>query len=198
MSAPLYYQADYAQALVNLLPTGKVWPCADTSTTQYKVIESLVGIYERLNLRINNLLVDAFPSTSIELLYDWEQSLGLPDPCAGLSPTVQGRRAQVVARLTNSGGQSILFYKQYAANLGYDIEIEQYAPFRCGQSRCGHPLGGDDWFYCWNIPSLTPRYIYFRTGVSGCGEPLVSYQETVLQCELLNIAPAHTVLSFEL
>lgn len=198
MSAPLYYKADYAQALVNLLPTGRVWSANDTSSTQYKVIESLSAIYERFNLRANNLLIDSFPSTTTELLYEWEQSLGLPSACAGMPDTIQERRNQVVARLTSVGGQSIAYITQFAANLGYTIEIEQFAPFRCGQSRCGHALGSDDWFFCWNIPALVVEPVYFRCGLSACGEPLQSYQELVLACELDKIAPAHTVLSFSL
>ena len=121
----------------------------------------------------------------------------MPDPCAGPSPTLQARRNQVVARFASSGGQSRPYFISYAAALGYTISITNYAPFRMGQSTCGQQLGAQDWFFTWAVNAPLNTVAPFRMGQSGCGEPLNSWGNAVLQCELAEIAPAHTILQFQ-
>lgn len=178
MAAPLYSRIDYTQALLNYFPRGRVWP-KDTGSSLYQALYFISGTYYRNNERANELLVDAFPSTATELLPEWELTLGLPDPCAGAAPTLPARRSQVVARFANTGGQSIPFMEQFALALGYMITITQHSPFRCGVSRCGESLGGNEWFFAWTVNA-----------------PIASYPNPVLECELQNIAPAHTVVLF--
>ena len=122
--------------------------------------------------------------------------MGLPDPCAGVSPTFQGRRNQVVARFSNSGSQSLRFFQAFAQGLGYNVTITQYAPFRCGQSVCGQQLGGEDWFFAWAINSKFNTINHFRVGQSATGEPLSSWSNAVLECELTRAKSAHTILQF--
>jgi uncharacterized protein YmfQ (DUF2313 family) len=57
---------------------------------QSQVLYGLAKSYERETARANNLLVDSFPLTTYELLPEWESSLGLPDPCAGVAPILPG------------------------------------------------------------------------------------------------------------
>lgn len=195
MAAPLFSTSDYLAALQALMPRGRVWP-KDQNSVQTKALTAFSQEFQRTNLSANNLLVDSFPVTTTDLLVEWEESLGLPDPCAGLSPTIQLRRNQVVAKLTATGGQSAAYMIKFAANLGYTITITQYAPFRMGQGRCGMPLGGPDWAFAWRVNAPTASPIFFRTGQSAMGEPLESWGNTVLQCQMQEIAPAHTILNF--
>src|SRR6266702_6692528 len=122
MLAPILTADDFLAALHILLPTGRAWS-KDPDSIQTKTLQGAAPTFVRQTARSNNLLIDGFPSTATELLPDWEESLGLPDPCAGESPTLQQRRAQVVARFANAGGQSALYFKQFAATLGYDVSI---------------------------------------------------------------------------
>ncbi|MGI4849547.1 MAG: YmfQ family protein [Janthinobacterium lividum] len=193
--APEYSAADYLSALQSLLPRGRVWP-RDPGAAQTKALAGLTPIYARQNLRANQLLVDAFPLTTFELLPEWESTLGLPDPCAGVAPTVQARRAQVLARFTNSGGQSVAYIKAYALALGYSIDITQFAPALAGALRVGQPVNGEAWAYAWRVTTPLVSSFTFRTGVSSAGEPLSSFNNTVLECELREIAPAHTTVFF--
>lgn len=196
MTAPIYSANDFAQALQALMPFGKVWP-RDPGTIQSQVLSGLAAIYERNSDRAQNLISDAFPASTFELLPEWEETLGLPDPCAGTSPTIQQRRNQVVARFANSGGQSAAYYINFALNLGYAVTVRQYAPFRCGQSRAGDSLRGIEWFYTWAIHAPLNTVTRFRTGQSTAGEALATWNNQVLQCELSSVAPAHTYLLFQ-
>jgi uncharacterized protein YmfQ (DUF2313 family) len=195
MAAPNYQAPDFANVIHALMPRGLVWP-RDPTAVQAQVIAGLAPTWARHTASNNQLLVDAFPATSVELLPEWEATLGLPDPCAGESPTLQGRQQQVVARLTNSGGQSVPYFIAYAKTLGYDVTVTEFAPFRAGQSSAGDPVGTQDWFFTWQITAPLNTITYFLAGQSGAGQPLESWGNEVLQCELTAIKPAHTYLNF--
>lgn len=194
-SAPVLLAGDFAQALRRLLPRGRVW-ATDPESVQARLATGLGGVYARQTARANQLLVDAFPSGTVELLPEWEEALGLPDPCAGESPTVEQRRAHVVARLTNSGGQSAAYFIAYAAALGYTVSVENYAPFRAGRSRAGDAFADQDWSQTWAVEAPLETITWFRTGIGGAGEPLAAWGNTVLECELNAIKPAHAILQF--
>ncbi len=195
MPAPEYSAADFLGALQTLMPRGRVWP-RDPDAVQTKVLSGLAQIYERATKRANNLIVDAFPGTTYELLPEWEETLGLPDPCAGTSPTVQARRAQVVARFAGTGGQSVAYMTAFAKNLGYDIYVVQFVPARAGNLRAGKPACGSDWAFAWRVDA-PPNTVYpFLAGQSSAGEPLSSDGNAVLECELQKICPAHTKVYF--
>lgn len=195
MLAPVLTSDDFLRAFQGLLPRGAVWP-RDPDALQTKVFRGLSSIYAQNTARANNLLIDAFPGTTFELLPEWEETLGLPDPCAGVGPTIEARRAQVIARLAAVGGQSIAYFTQLAANLGYSVTITQFAPFAFGQASFDDALNGPDWAFAWqvNAPSYSIRYFAFGPGVFG--EPFASWANNVLQCEISAYAPAHTIPLF--
>ncbi len=195
MPAPSYSAADYQAALQALLPRGRIWP-RDADATQNQVVAGLTAIYERHNARANQLLVDAFPATTYELLPEWEETLGLPDACAGALPTVAQRRNAVLSKFTGTGGQSAAYFITHAAALGFTITITNFTPFRLGQQRMGDSLGSPDWAHTWAVNSALNTLIPFRMSVSVMGDPLEIWGNTVLECALKAIAPAHTVLQF--
>lgn len=196
MTAPAYTAADYLSALQALLPRGRVWP-REPDAAQTKALSGLAPIYERSNAKANQLLIDAFPATTYELLPEWEAALGLPDPCVGQGPTLQIRRAQVVARFVNSGGQSVAYMISYALNLGYAVTITQFAPARAGQLRAGQQCGDNAWAYAWRVNGALNTSYAFRAGLSAAGEPLSTNGNAVLECELRQIAAAHTTVFFK-
>ncbi|AXK61547.1 putative phage tail protein [Burkholderia sp. IDO3] len=195
MFAPNFTAADFLRALQGLMPRGRIWPRA-SDAVQTKVLGGIAPSYERQTARANYLLVDAFPATTLELLPEWESSLGLPDACAGPSPTISARRNQVVARFINQGGQSVAFFYEQLSALGYPAIIEQYQPFRMGQSSMTGSLGSQDWAHTWAVWVPIESVSQFRMGESYMGEPLQSWGNAVLECELNSMKPAQTILQF--
>jgi uncharacterized protein YmfQ (DUF2313 family) len=175
LAPALFSSADYGSALLLTLPRGRVWP-KHIETTQVAVMSALGPTFNRHDERAHHLIKDAFPGTAVELLPDWEASLGLPDPCTGGNPSVDQRQAQAVARLLDSGGQSAPHFIDYAAALGFPITITYFSPFKVGASRCGDRISGEEWVYAWEVHGS----IHNR------------YPTSVLECELKNRAPAHT------
>ncbi|MGS1033322.1 putative phage tail protein [Burkholderia glumae] len=135
-----------------------------------------------------------FPSTAVELLPEWEAALGLPDPCAGESPSLAQRQAQVVARFTNNGGASIAYFVNYAKTLGFDIGISEFTPFRAGQQAAGDSCGEEGWAHTWRINAPSTTINYFRASASTAGEPLATWGNSVLLCEMNTLKPAHTLV----
>lgn len=195
MSAPQYSAADYLAALQSLMPRGRVWP-RDGAATLTKALAGLTPVYERQNARANQLLVDAFPASTLELLPEWEETLGLPDPCAGVSPSVAQRRAQVVARLIAVGGQSAPYYIAYALALGYVITIKNFVPARAGILRAGDPLNGPAWAHAWQVNAPLNTIRRMQAGTGRAGDALATWGNAVLECALREVMPAHTVLIF--
>lgn len=192
---PAYSVSDVQQALLALLPRGRVWP-KEPDSMQAQVCGALAPTFQRNLQDAVNLIADAFPATAVDLIPEWQLSLGLPDPCAGPAPTIVQQRQQIVARLTDSGGQSSPYFVNLAEQLGYNITIINDAPFRCGQSTCGQHVGNVDWFFNWTVQ--TPNYIAqpFLSGQSTAGDPLGTSGTTVLVCEFQERQPAHSLITW--
>ena len=181
VSAPVYAPADYLQAFQSLMPRGAAWP-RDAGAIQTLMLGALALTWYRINRDASALLDDAFPGQSVQLLPEWESSLGLPDPCAGPAQTIQGRQAQVLTRFIGAAGQSKAFFIQLAALLGFQVTITQFT--------------GANW-YIWRVNAHNTNVVYFRADVSQIGEPLQAVNNSdVLECVFQALKPAHTVVEF--
>ena len=195
MPAPIFTEDDYLRALATLMPRGRAWATFDGSVQQ-ALLRGLVGVYVQSNIRASDLISEIFPPTTFQLLGEWESTLGLPDPCADADQTIAQRVGQVVARFSSSGSQSVQSYVDYAASLGFAITIVEDAPFRMGESVMGDHLGADDWMLVWYIDAPLGNATYFLMGIGAMGDPLASFDNSVLECEMEHLKPAHTHLIF--
>jgi uncharacterized protein YmfQ (DUF2313 family) len=188
-----YTAPDYLAAMLALGHRGRAWPI-EPDTVRAAAMTGLTGAYVRSGARAVNLITDAFPKTTIELLPEWEKSLGLPDICETDASTLQSRQAAVTARFVAAGGQSIDYFVSVAAALGYTITITEFRALRFGDPM-GTPMYSPPWVHVWqvNAPLFTVSSIRFGDFM---GEPFRSWGNTALQCTLRRLAPAHTVLQF--
>lgn len=171
--------SEYADVARALLPRGRVWP-NDPSSVQGKVMAAIGATCERTDAAAQFILAGSLPgSAQSGFVPEWEATLSLPDPCAGDSPTFQQRRDQIRARFIGGGGQSRGFYLDYAAALGFQISITNFAPFRCGLSSIDVPITDDRWSFVWGVT--------IEANVGGL-------PESVLFCELEAIKPASTTI----
>lgn len=195
MSTPLFSETDYLILLQNLLPEGPAFP-RDPSSVQTALLSALAQAQSDNQAIEANLLIDAFPSTTVQLLPEWEESLGLPDPCLGDNPTLQQRQNSVVTRIIAAGGQSIPYLESVCASLGYPgITFTEFTPYTVGMP-VGGPIYGTAWAYALQINNYEFPVEYFLVGRDTAGEPLATWGNSVLVCELRRVAPAHVVLIF--
>lgn len=142
--------ADFVSALQSLMPPGKAWP-RDPAAVQTAVLTGLAPSFQRVAAAGNQLLVDAFPATTVQLLPEWQKTLGLPDPNYPPAPTLLEQQAQVAVKFANNGGQSIAYFEGFAQQLGVTVKVANSAPFRAGHSSAGQSLGTVDQFFVWTV-----------------------------------------------
>lgn len=175
MAAPLYSTADYTAAVQALLPRGRVWP-RDPDATMTRVARAIAAGFSRSNARANYLLQDAFPATAVELLPEWISALGVPGPFGTLAPTTEGQQAQVVAALSNVGGQSAEYFIQLLASYGRVATITNFTRYTV-RKPVNAPIAGDAWAHSWLVDIA--------------GAP-----DANLEALVRLHAPAHTIVAF--
>jgi uncharacterized protein YmfQ (DUF2313 family) len=188
--------ADYLVQLQALLPQGFAWPRqADAALT--KLLLAWADEMARIDDRAADLVEEADPRTTADLLADRERVAGLPDACvealAGTQTTAQ-RRAALVAKLTTIGGQSAAYYIALAASLGYTITITEYKTFTV-RSKVNDPLNDLPWRFVFtvNAPLNMVRRFTVRSSVN---EPLAAWGNDLLECVISRLKPAHTHVLF--
>ncbi|MEH6630154.1 MAG: putative phage tail protein [Halopseudomonas aestusnigri] len=191
---------DYRTQLQEKLPRGPAWS-RELNSTLTLLLDGLAEELSRAHNSAVDLIAEMNPLTTLVLLPVWESLCGLPDTCsAGYATTIQERRAAVINKLNETGGQSPQYFKDLATRLGYSIELTERKPFICGKSQCGKDslTGGAISRYRWNVKVLGPRVTYFRAGASQCGvDPLAKITRAEdLECIFKRIKPAQTELIF--
>jgi uncharacterized protein YmfQ (DUF2313 family) len=187
--------ADYLQQLINLAPTGLAWP-TDPASNWVKLLTAISETWARIDASDVSLANEALPDTTTQLLPNWERVAGIPDECSDIGDTLQVRRANLITKLTNGGGQSKAYFIELAATLGYTITITESRPFQVGRSKTGDPLNNAPWQFAWQVHSALNTVIFFRADQSSAEEPLESWSNARLECFIRRYAPAHTVVSF--
>lgn len=185
----------YKELIKKLLPNGKVWNKEEGSNLT-KIAAACSKEFGRIEDRAMELLEECDPRTATETLDDWERVLALPDKCIADpdSLTVEQRRDAIVQKIVGRGGQSLAYYEEVAARIGYEVTASNYYPFVAGSS-AGDPLTNDDWRFWFNINAPSTA-TYFVAGSGSAGDPLVEYGEEVLECMINKLRPAHTEVLF--
>lgn len=154
------------------------------------------------------------PLAALEWLEDFERVYGLPGDCRQQGLLLQERLALLTIALAERAAINRDYFIWLAAQLGYQIVIEEFDAFRAGfscaggrltnpevrftaGSSAGEPLvAGAPWQYVWMVHAGGEPTTLFRAGLSGAGEPLVSWSNALLECALRAAAPAHTTVHF--
>lgn len=210
MSAPEARVDAYSEALRALLPRGLVHEVREGSRRD-NLTRAIAAVAVGVEERASQLHEEADPRTTFELLLDWERVVGTPDECNLEWGTTAARRAAIVARFTDAGGQTPQHLVDVAEALGFTITVEEYRPFEGGIStggeggtlpdgsdyRTGWAVEGED-VHVFMIHGPIASPIFAECGVSACGDPLVDFDNEVLRCAMRRIKPAQTDVLFDL
>lgn len=194
-------QADedqYAGLLSGLLPRGWAWPRRAGSNLM-RFVAALAAGFARVHAEIVQFIaVEADPRTTTLLLTDFERCLGLPDCCSDPDATVQERREQVIARLTDEGGCSRQYFIDLAASLGYSITIEELRPLRADEPHDGNPVRSDADAFTFIVHVGDLGTIPFQADGSMAEESIERLRRAApLECAIRRAAQAHTVPVFD-
>lgn len=192
---------DFKQSLKAKLPRGLALRSDPTDTPVKEAFWGAIGdAFASFHADVTVISeTEADPRLAAVLLPDWETCFGLPDPCAPLGQSTADRRAALLEKITEQGGQSPAYLIGRAVAIGAAVTITEFQPFRVGISSIGQPLSNGPWQFTWQVNGpLAGGIQFFRTGLSAVGDALVSWGNAELECVLRAIAPAHTILIFNL
>ncbi len=183
----------YREQLLAASPRGDAWP-RDPDSVFAETLHGLAIELARIDARGDDLIEEADPRTTLELLTDWERAFGLPEKCLALPDTLEERRLVLHEKVTRIGGQSPGYYIAVAARLGFVITITEFRPYTVADT-VDTPIYGIDWIFAWrvNAPAETVRYF---TVPSGVNEPLADWGNEILECVISRLKPAHTHVQF--
>ena len=188
---------DYSLPVLNglmmaLLPHGIIWP-REAGATLPTIVNAMLPTVARINARAATLLQEAPYGSLTELLPEWEAALGLPDPCAGIGPSITQRRRAVAAKLAARGGQSVPYFITIAAQLGIAVTIQEFSPFRAGM-RVGQRVYAENWAHAWHVTTPNTTIELFHAGISRAGDRLATTGSRELACTFARIGPAQAAL----
>lgn len=184
----------YAAQLAALLPRGLAWP-REPGSTLAGVLGAWAEEFARLDARGWTALEEADPRATVEMLTDWERAYGLPDPClASDTQTVATRRAALLARILDRGGQRPADMIALAAVLGITATVHEFRPWTVADP-IDRPIAGVPWAYAWELVAETGFAVTAWTVGSTVAEPLAVWSGSeALRCLLRRAKPAHTTL----
>lgn len=166
---------DYTSGFFRLEHDGLAWP-KEKNTVKGSVVFGLQQEIARTDQSACDLLTDIFPTTTTNFIPEWNDTLGLPDKCLSSNPTIEEQRGQIGARLAATYSMSNQFYIDYAANLGFQIEVIEYGgiyPDVYDFGLDGQRMMNDEGYeYCVTFVSLNNSNI------------------AILECEFSDILPA--------
>jgi uncharacterized protein YmfQ (DUF2313 family) len=192
---PALGDADFQQALLRLMPRGRVWR-RDASSNLSALALALAPTYTRSTAAAAQVLLDASPATTSNLLVEWESSLGLPDPCTASSPSIAQRQAAVLAKWGARGSLNTAYFITLAAALGFTITITEFLPFTVDMP-CDEELLGPEWAFIWQVNAPEIVTLYFTVDESSVDDPLETYDAGELVCRITQDAPAGTLVLFQ-
>lgn len=169
----------YRDLAIKLLPRGRGLT-KRVETALGAMLTAVAVEYARLNDRLSDLLMEAFPGTATEKLTEWEKAVGLPNACTALLTDLVDRRNAVLAQFHTGLGQHSSDFQSIATTLGYPIGMVTYDVWRCGKTAIGRPIRGHEWFFAAQV-----NY-----------EKQADTTDAVLECSLEAHAHAHTQLNF--
>jgi uncharacterized protein YmfQ (DUF2313 family) len=170
-------QDTYFYILQTALSEGRALP-RDRTSVLSGLLYALAAEMARVDVRAAQLLDEADPRTTAEMLADWEMFAGLPSPCMrGVAQTVDERRAALIDRLTDVGGQTAADYVALAARLGAAATVRTFRPFTV-DTPVDYPLFGNRIRFYWVLT------------IAGDGP------NRLLECVVRHRAQSHTVPVF--
>jgi len=185
----------YAEVFQKLMPRGKLFDFQDADLF-YDFSLAVGENFSDFDLRCDNLLTEIYPTTTVELLNNWETEYGLPDSCSQPDDSEETRRKLLLAKYNALGGQTPAYYISLAAYLGYTITITEFNTFRTNINKTNDVLYGEDWMWTWQVNVAEETGIYFKTNQATANEKLIDFGNERLICFLEKYKPSHTLVIF--
>ena len=171
---------DWTQSTVFRLPTGLAWN-TDPNSGYQQTLACFSNAFQQVEVVAGELMVDAFPASTVQLSPEWQDTLGLPGPCTVSYDSDAQAQAAIVAQLGDRGGCSLQYFTNLCTGLGYYVRVMEFKPAQVGDP-VGVPLYPDDSIF----------RILFQVIECPAG-----YTEADLACELWRRCPTHMMFHIQ-
>jgi len=177
------------------------WPMGYAAPRQGGIMDALyLGFADGLadgEAAAERVYQEVHPRDADVLLGDFERVLG-SDPCGydSSDDSLDKRQARAWSRWVATGGQSIAYFTQLAANLGVAIEVQEFWPSIAGDMVAGGTLVPEGEQFIWLVKLALHNPDWFLAGRNEAFEPLFSFDISDIECVLHRLKPAHTTLIF--
>ncbi len=179
------------EALLRSLPPVSYDAGVATVQDEFKAVSTPL---ERALQSADQVRVEHDPATAQLSLPDWERVFGLPDPCAGLSSSIERRRADVVSKVTAHSNLAAGQMIRVAEQLGYTgAEVVEATMTTCA-SPCDFPAYDPDiWRFVWGLRVDDTLLVEQANCGSPCDVALARWGNESLFCAIQRYKPAHTL-----
>ncbi|MBO2656063.1 DUF2313 domain-containing protein [Shewanella algae] len=182
-----YRADDYREMMQRLMPRGFAWhlgPGGNLSAFIHGIAESLAAA----DASAAQLEREFHPETSLQLLEEWEDFLGLPE-CGLAADSLDKRRLDAYAKETADGGLAPWYYEALAGRAGFEVDVDEAYGHHC-ESLCDaslyHELSG-----LAPIVYSTAPATRWTTCLEACTLPVRRFGDGRLECLLNTYKPAH-------
>lgn len=136
------------------------------------------------------LLVEDDPRSAMQTIPDWERVLG-----ASVNRSTAARRAFLVGKLNESGGQSRDYFVALAASLGYRVTLDEFRPATVLDSVMT-PLTGVIWRFVWRVNVAAASGYRQASVLDTVMDAFASWGNADFEAAMREDAPAHTLVLF--
>ena len=106
------------------LPTGLAWDAYRTvGKNLYQLWSAFATAYDDMSAALCRMIQELDPSTTVDMIGEWERAVGLPDPCLPQVTTLGERRFWVLWRLGRRRWTTAAEWIELAGLFGLDIRI---------------------------------------------------------------------------
>lgn len=181
----------YTERLLQALPPGVAWR-RDPDSVFAKLAAALAVELALVDARADDLLDEADPRTTEELIDEWERALALPDECFAAAVTLEDRRAAVLSKLTGVAEPTVVGLEALATAIGVPATITEAFQAKVGVSVAGGPLNGAPWAHSFYVHGGATTVTTAAVGTARAGDSLRDWGSEVLECAIRAAKPAHT------
>lgn len=171
----------WTNAIMAQMPRGVIWQRA-TSLDLYKYAQGYAPRLERAEASADNLLLEMRPETTLQLLDEWEEYLGLPECIAEPNSNFEYRRYAVIEKYHRKGGLQAWNIQRLAENLGFTVIVDEVFPHHCLRG-CTYPLWEQKYRHIMRVTVYGIPGAYM-TCLDDVLTPLLTSDAGVLECTL--------------
>jgi uncharacterized protein YmfQ (DUF2313 family) len=185
---------DYLHQLQALLPHGPAWP-TDDDTNLTRLLSGLAGELARVNGRAIQLIEEVDPRATYELFPDYCRVAFIPDPYIGIgSGSFRDEKSLLMWKLTAVGGQSVSYFTNLAAILGFAVNVDEFRP-QTVDDDVEYLAQGDLWRFAWRC-NVSAESIYGATVNDTVEDQMAADSLNQLESAIRHYSPVHTFVSF--